>query len=52
MNNNKSKTTNVENTNKDNTGGIKKWQVNTIIILGLLLFITLGLILYVIASKK
>ncbi|MCL4393077.1 hypothetical protein M1145_02965 [Patescibacteria group bacterium] len=45
-------TPNIQNTNSDNTSGIKSWQINTIIILGLLLLITLGLIFYVIAFKK
>ncbi|MHB8362742.1 MAG: hypothetical protein ACYDBX_03930 [Patescibacteria group bacterium] len=45
-------TPNVQGTNTSNTGGIKKWQVNTIIILGLLLLVTLGLLFYVIAFKK
>jgi hypothetical protein len=45
-------TPNVQNTNISNTGGIKRWQVNTIIILGLLLLVTLGLLFYVIAFKK
>ncbi|MHB8443307.1 MAG: hypothetical protein ACYDAS_02985 [Patescibacteria group bacterium] len=50
--NNNIETPNLQSTNTDNTGGIKRWQVNTIIILGLLLLITLGLIFYVIAFKK
>ncbi|MHB8362741.1 MAG: hypothetical protein ACYDBX_03925 [Patescibacteria group bacterium] len=49
---NNTETPNVQSTNTSNTGGIKKWQVNTIIILGLLLLITLGLIFYVLAFKK
>jgi hypothetical protein len=38
--------------NTDNTGGIKRWQVDTMLILLLLLLITLGLIFYIIAFKK
>jgi len=45
-------TPNVQSINTNSTGGIRRWQVNTIIILGLLLLITLGLIFYVIAFKK
>ena len=42
----------IQNSNSDHISGIKRWQVNTMIILGLLLLITLGLIFYVIAFKK
>ncbi len=50
--NNTSKGENIKTTNIENIGGIQKWQVNTIIILGIMLFITLSLIFFVIAFKK